>query len=81
MLGLMRGIGPWTTGMFCGYTLGDPDTLPLGDVHIPNQISKILTGIPFADDDTLVELLSPYAGQRFRVLTLLGMSPPSLKVR
>ncbi len=71
----IRGVGPWTEGMFCGYVLGDPDAVVVGDLHLPNQMSKAFTGVPFGDDDQMLALLAPYAGQRFRVQVLLARAP------
>lgn len=71
----IKGVGPWTEGMFCGFALGDPDAVVVGDLHMPHQLSKALTGIPFGDDDKMLELLAPYAGQRFRVQVLLARAP------
>ncbi len=71
----IRGVGPWTEGMFCGYVLGDPDAVIVGDLHLPRQLSKALTGVPHGDDDKMLALLSPYAGQRFRVQVLLTRAP------
>lgn len=68
----LRGTGVWTTEMVLGYGLGDPDAVPLGDVHLPHEVSKFFEGIPHGSDERMVELLAPWAGQRFRVLRLIG---------
>lgn len=72
----LRGIGPWTDGVFCGFGLGDPDAVVLGDLHMPNHFSKIMTGVPWGTDEQMLAGLAPYAGQRFRVQVLLLRSPP-----
>ncbi len=64
----LRGTGVWTTEMVLGYGAGDPDAVPLGDVHLPHEVSKFFEGIPHGSDERMVELLAPYAGHRFRVL-------------
>jgi len=50
----------------------------VGDYHIPAQVGWVLTGEP-ADDDRMLELLAPYAGQRYRATRLIelsGQGPP-----
>lgn len=72
-LTLLRGIGPWTIGSALGPALGDPDSVPIGDYHIPNTISWVLAGEPRGNDARMLELLAPYAGHRGRVIRLLGL--------
>ena len=43
--------------------------MPVGDYHFPNTVAWALAGEARADDDRMLELLSPYAGQRGRVLS------------
>jgi hypothetical protein len=71
LLAHLRGVGPWTRGMFLGHGLGDPDAVPIGDLHLPRYVSKALTGVPHGDDDKMLALLEPFAGQRFRAIRLL----------
>ena len=68
------GIGPWTAAVVTGVSHGDPDAVPLGDYHIPNTVAWALAGEPRGDDDRMLELLAPYAGQRGRVIRLLMSS-------
>ncbi|MFP5489718.1 MAG: DNA-3-methyladenine glycosylase family protein [Acidimicrobiia bacterium] len=70
-LALLPGVGPWTIGSVLGPSLGDPDAVPVGDYHFPNTVAWALAGEPRADDDRMLELLAPYAGQRGRVLRAL----------
>lgn len=73
------GIGPWTTGLIMQAALGDPDSVAVGDYHIPNTVSWALAGEPRADDERMLELLEPFAGHRGRVTLLLkysGISAP-----
>ena len=75
----LRGIGPWTSGVAMGGALGDPDAVPIGDIHLPNYISWNLAGEPRADDDRMMELLEPYAGVRGLVARMVkggGNGPP-----
>ena len=65
------GIGPWTAAVVTGCSHGDPDAVPLGDYHIPNAVTWALAGEPRGDDERMLELLAPYAGQRGRVIRLL----------
>lgn len=79
----IRGIGPWTTENTLGFGWGDPDALPLADLHIPHLVCWALAREKHASgeraDERMVELLEPYRGQRFRALRLLmasGISVP-----
>jgi 3-methyladenine DNA glycosylase/8-oxoguanine DNA glycosylase len=71
-LRLLRGVGAWTTGSVLGPALGDADAVPVGDFHIKNTIGWALAGEARATDERMLELLSPYAGQRGRVVSMLG---------
>lgn len=76
---LLRAIprtGVWTAESVLGYGFGDPDAVPLGDVHLPHMVSFALADEPFTSDDRMVELLEPYRGQRFRVLRTLILAAP-----
>ena len=73
------GIGIWTAAGVMHAAAGDPDAVQLGDYHLPHVVAWNLAGEPRADDDRMLELLEPYAGQRARVTRLLeagGKSPP-----
>jgi 3-methyladenine DNA glycosylase/8-oxoguanine DNA glycosylase len=63
----LPGVGPWTIGNVMGYAGGDPDAVPVGDLHLPRNVGEAFEGIP-ADDARMLELLEPYRGLRFRVL-------------
>ncbi len=67
----LPGIGPWTTEMILGFAAGDLDALPVGDVHLPSLVARTLAGEARGTDVRMLELLAPYAGQRFRVVRLL----------
>ncbi len=67
----LRGIGPWTSGVVCGGPLGDPDSVPIGDYHLPNIVAWNLAREPRADDARMMELLAPYAGFRGMVARML----------
>ena len=70
-LGRIPGCGPWTVGMVAGFALGDPDAVPVGDLHLPSLVAKARVGEPRADDARMLELLEPYRGHRFRLVRLL----------
>jgi 3-methyladenine DNA glycosylase/8-oxoguanine DNA glycosylase len=71
-LNLLRGIGAWTIGSAIGPAHGDPDSVPVGDYHIPNMVAWALAGEPRGTDERMLDLLAPYAGDRGRVIMLLG---------
>jgi len=78
LLQSLPGIGPWTAAEIRQRACGDPDAVSVGDYHIPGQVGWVLAGEP-ADDDRMLELLAPYAGQRYRVtrmIELSGLGPP-----
>ncbi len=51
-----------------GFVLGDPDAVPVGDLHLPHEIAWALAAEPRGDDRRMLEA---YRGRRFRVLRLL----------
>ncbi len=67
----ISGIGPWTTEMTLGFGDGDPDAVPIGDLHLPELVGSALAREPRCTDDRMLELLEPYRGQRHRVIRLL----------
>jgi 3-methyladenine DNA glycosylase/8-oxoguanine DNA glycosylase len=78
LLQSLPGIGPWTAAEIRQRACGDADAVSVGDYHIPGQVGWVLAGEP-ADDVRMLELLTPYAGQRYRVtrmIELSGLSPP-----
>jgi 3-methyladenine DNA glycosylase/8-oxoguanine DNA glycosylase len=70
-LASIPGCGPWTVEITMGLVLGDPDAVPTGDLHLPHEVGRALAGEPRAGDARMLELLAPFAGQRFRLLRLL----------
>ena len=70
----VRGIGPWTAGHVMGQALGDADSVPIGDFHLPNMVAWALAGEPRADDTRMLELLEPYRPHRRRVVVLLKLA-------
>lgn len=70
----LPGIGPWTAAETVRVAMGDPDTVSVGDFHLPNLVAWVLAGEPRGDDARMLELLAPFAGQRARVIRLLELS-------
>lgn len=72
------GVGEWTAAEVLQRSHGDPDTLSVGDAHLPHVIGTWFTG-DRVDDAGMLELLAPYAGHRHRVvrlITSLGVEAP-----
>ncbi|GHC67626.1 DNA-3-methyladenine glycosylase family protein [Streptomyces cinnamoneus] len=73
------GIGPWTTAETLQRTNGSADAVTVGDLHLPRIVGYALTGTRGTTDETMLELLSPYEGQRHRACRLIllsGVAPP-----
>jgi len=78
MLRSLAGIGPWTSAEIRQRAAGDPDAVSIGDYHIPALVGWTLAGVT-TDDAGMLDLLAPYAGQRYRVTRLIelgGSGPP-----
>lgn len=75
LLRALPGIGAWTSGE-ARLSLGDPDAVPVGDWNIPAVIGTALTGEQRSrgawSDEEMLALLAPFAGQRGRVIRLVG---------
>jgi 3-methyladenine DNA glycosylase/8-oxoguanine DNA glycosylase len=67
------GVGPWSRALLAQLVLGDPDAVVVGDLHLPHLVTWRLAGEPRGDDARMLALLAPYAGQRGRVVRLLGL--------
>ena len=78
------GIGPWTSAEVTRLSFGDPDSVSIGDYHLPQVVTWALAGEPRGTDERMLELLEPYRGQRGRVQRLLEasqISPPAFGPR
>jgi 3-methyladenine DNA glycosylase/8-oxoguanine DNA glycosylase len=78
-LRIVPGIGEWTAAETAVRALGHPDAVSVGDFHLKNLVGFALTGAPRTDDETMLELLEPWRGQRARVVRLIelgGHTPP-----
>ena len=74
----LPGVGPWTAGLTSGVAGGDPDAVPIGDLHVPGMVTHAFTG-EVGDDAAMLEVLEPFAGQRGRVVRMVkagGAGPP-----
>lgn len=75
----LPGVGPWTRAE-TRMMLGDPDSVSVGDYHLPSWVGAAL-GEPGRSawrghwtDDDLLELLHPFAGQRCRILRMCELA-------
>ncbi|OKJ99824.1 3-methyladenine DNA glycosylase [Streptomyces sp. CB03234] len=73
-LELIPGIGPWTSAETVQRSNGAPDAVTTGDYHLPSIVGYALAGRRDADDEEMLELLAPYAGQRHRAARLVLLS-------
>lgn len=74
----LPGIGVWTAAEVMQRAHGDPDAVSVGDYNLPAAVGWALAG-RIVDDAGMLELLAPYAGQRYRVTRLVelsGLRPP-----
>ena len=67
------GVGVWTAAETTQRSHGDADSPSVGDYHLPAVVGWALIGKP-VDDDGMLELLEPWAGQRQRVMRLIEAS-------
>jgi len=75
----IRGIGVWTSAEVRQRSHGDPDAVSVGDFHLARMVGWTLAG-RIVDDDGMLRLLEPYAGDRFRatrLVELAGSRPPA----
>jgi 3-methyladenine DNA glycosylase/8-oxoguanine DNA glycosylase len=65
------GVGPWTAARTALIALGDPDAVPVGDLHIPHMVTWALAGERRGSDERMLELLEPFRGHRGRAIRLM----------
>ncbi|MER8088411.1 DNA-3-methyladenine glycosylase family protein [Streptomyces sp. NPDC058316] len=78
-LELIPGIGPWTSAETLQRSNGAADAVTVGDLHLPGIVGHALADNRHADDEEMLALLAPYAGQRHRATRLIllsGRVPP-----
>jgi 3-methyladenine DNA glycosylase/8-oxoguanine DNA glycosylase len=68
----LPGIGSWTSAEVRQRACGDADAVSVGDYHIPSLVGWTLAG-EVTDDAGMLELLAPYAGQRYRATRLIEL--------
>lgn len=68
------GIGVWTAAEVRQRACGDPDAVSVGDFHLSRWVGWVLAGEDRADDARMLDLLHPFAGQRYRVCRLIELS-------
>lgn len=69
----LPGVGVWTSAETRIRALGDPDAVSVGDYHLAHHVGYALTGSR-VDDEGMLQLLEPWAGQRQRVIRLIYAS-------
>ena len=70
----IHGVGPWTADHCLGFSLNMPDVVPLGDYQLPHTVCWALANEERGTDERMVELLSPWSGERWSVLRLIFAS-------
>jgi 3-methyladenine DNA glycosylase/8-oxoguanine DNA glycosylase len=73
-LRLVPGVGEWTAAETAQRAFGHPDAVSVGDYHIKNWVTYALAGRPRGTDEEMLALLSPWAGQRQRVVRLIELT-------
>lgn len=68
------GVGVWTAAVAGGLAFGDADALQVGDFHVKNTAAWALRGVPRGTDEEMVSEMTPYAGQRHRVMRWLELA-------
>lgn len=71
---LLAGVGPWTAAVTGALAFGDPDAIAVGDFHLKNTVAWALHKKPRGTDEEMLESLSPYRGQRQRVVRWIQMA-------
>jgi 3-methyladenine DNA glycosylase/8-oxoguanine DNA glycosylase len=78
-LAALPGIGPWSVAKVATVAFGDPDAVTVGDYWLKHWVCHTLAGEPRGTDERMLELLSPWRGQRGRLCRLVmvaGAAPP-----
>ena len=83
-LRVVPGVGEWTAAETTSRALGDPDAVSVGDFHLANHVVHYFTGRARGSDEEMLDLLTPWAGQRGRIVRLVllsGIAPPKFGPR
>jgi 3-methyladenine DNA glycosylase/8-oxoguanine DNA glycosylase len=70
----LPGVGAWSAASAALFALGDPDAVPVGDLHLKHLMCWALAGERWGTDERMLELLEPYPGHRGRVCLLVIFS-------
>ncbi|MGI8761077.1 MAG: DNA-3-methyladenine glycosylase family protein [Jatrophihabitantaceae bacterium] len=73
-LRVVPGVGEWTAAETSQRAFGHPDAVSVGDYHLADLVVHYFTGRPRGTDDEMLHLLTPWAGQRQRVVRLVELS-------
>lgn len=68
----IAGVGPWTVAHTVTLALGGADAVPVGDAHLPADVTWALLGEAVDDDQAMLDALEEFAGHRGRVVRLIG---------
>lgn len=74
LLTSIRGIGDWTYAEIAQRALGDADAVSVGDFHVAKDIVYAMTGEFDGTDEQLLQILTPYAGHRFRAVRMFELA-------
>jgi len=74
----LPGVGEWTAAEVAAVAFGDPDAVAVGDYWLCHIVCHALAGEARGDDERMLELLAPWAGQRGRLCRLIGAGGPKL---
>jgi 3-methyladenine DNA glycosylase/8-oxoguanine DNA glycosylase len=64
-------VGAWTAAEVGLRALGDTDAVSVGDFHLCHAVCWALAAEPRGTDERMLELLTPFAGHRARVIRLI----------
>jgi 3-methyladenine DNA glycosylase/8-oxoguanine DNA glycosylase len=67
-------VGAWTAAKVGLRAFGDPDAVSVGDYHLCHAVCHALAGEPRGSDEWMLELLTPFAGHRARVIRLIEVA-------
>lgn len=73
-LRLISGVGIWTAAETAQRALGDADAVSYRDYHLAQEIVYLFTGDRNGTDEQLAQLLTPFAGHRYRIQRLAELS-------
>ena len=69
----VRGVGDWTYAEVAQRALGDADAVSIGDYHLPSLVVFSILGRRNGTDQQMLELLAPFAGNRYRAVRMIEL--------